>query len=194
MSKLTRTIIRDLLFHWLHGYSIDRIGFLTPEEQIKEMRRLDATAQVRGAAKLRHQRRLAWLHRGSLVGIFAISLTIGVFYATLITYSFIHPAPVIAQQSPTGSPDRKFHSKVCPTLDGKPFCDLSENDKPRLGKKVKHMKATCADTGKVDGPEGCEDPSFFVGDGRESLLTETDLDGKLMYPVCHRVYKCKALR
>ena len=86
------------------------------------------------------------------------------------------------------------HSKVCPTLDGKPFCDLSENDKSLLGKKVKHVKATCTDTGKVDGPEGCQDPSFFVGDGRESLLTETDLDGKLLYPVCHKVYKCKALR
>lgn len=188
------SIIHRLIFRLQHGYSIDKIGFLSREEQIKEMRRLETTAHKRQAAQLRYQRRQAWLHQGSLIGVFGISLTIVVFYATLIVYSFMHPTPVIAQQVSTGSPDRKFHSKVCPTLDGKPMCDLSENDKSLLGKKVKHVKATCTDTGKVDGPDGCFDPSFFVGDGRESLLTETDLDGNLMYPVCHKVYKCKALR
>jgi len=193
-DRLPHSIIHRLIFRLQHGYSIDKIGFLSREEQIKEMRRLETTAHKRQAAQLRYQRRQAWLHQGSLIGVFGISLTIVVFYATLIVYSFMHPTPVIAQQVSTGSPDRKFHSKVCPTLDGKPFCDLSENDKSLLGKKVKHVKATCTDTGKMDGPEGCQDPSFFVGDGRESLLTETDLDGKLLYPVCHKVYKCKALR
>ena len=193
-DRPSHSIFTRLLFRWQHGYSIDKIGFLTREEQIKEMRRLDATAHKRQAAQLRYQRRQAWLHQGSLIGVFCISLTIVLFYAGLIVYSFMHPAPVIAQQVSTGSPDRKFHSKVCPTLNGKPFCDLSENDKALLGKKVKHVKASCTDTGKMDGPEGCEPPSFFQGDGRESLLTETDLDGKPIYTVCHAVYKCKALR
>jgi len=101
---------------------------------------------------------------------------------------------VYAQSSPLTKLNPFKHSKVCPTLDGKPFCDLPENGGSLRGVKVKHEKAVCTDTGKIDGPEGCQAPSFFVGDGRESLLTETDLDGKLMYPVCHRVYKCKALR
>ena len=177
-DRPSRSIIHRLIFRLQHGYSIDKIGFLSREEQIKEMRRLEATAHKRQAAQLRYQRRQAWLHQGSLIGVFGISLTIVVLFVTLIVYSFMHPTPVIAQQVSTGSPDRKFHSKVCPTIDGKPFCDLSENDKSLLGKKVKHVKATCTDTGKVDGPEDCQDPSFFVGDGRESLLTETDLDGK----------------
>ena len=193
-DRLPHSIIHRLIFRLQHGYSIDKIGFLSREEQIKEMRRLETTAHKRQAAQLRYQRRQAWLHQGSLIGVFGISLTIVVFYATLIVYSFMHPTPVIAQQVSTGSPDRKFHSKVCPTLDGKPFCDLSENDKSLLGKKVKHVKATCTDTGKVDGPEGCFDPSFFQGEGRESLLQETDSDGKPIYTVCHPVYKCKALR
>jgi hypothetical protein len=193
-DRPSRSIFTRLLFRWQHGYSIDKIGFLTREEQIKEMRRLDATAHKRQAAQLRYQRRQAWLHQGSLIGVLCINLTIVLFYGGLIVYSFFHPAPVIAQQVSSGSPDRKFHSKLCPTLDGKPFCDLSENDKALLGKKVKHVKASCTDTGKMDGPEGCEPPSFFQGDGRESLLTETDLDGKPIYTVCHAVYKCKALR
>jgi hypothetical protein len=81
--------------------------------------------------------------------------------------------------------------KVCPTLGGKPFCDMPESAKQAFAKKPKTKKLTCIDTGKVDGPEDCEDPSFFVGEGRESLLTETDLDGNLIYSVCHKVYKCK---
>ena len=193
-DRPSRSIFTRLLFRWQHGYSIDKIGFLSREEQIKEMRRLKATAHKRQAAQLRYQRRQAWLHQGSLIGVFCIGLTIVLVYGGLIVYSFIHPAPVIAQQVSTGSPDRKFHSNVCPTLDGKPFCDLSENDKSLLRKKVKHVKASCTDTGKIDGPEGCQPASFFEGEGRESLLQETDLDGKPLYTVCHTVYKCKALR
>ena len=72
--------------------------------------------------------------------------------------TFIQPTRERSPQAAT-NPVAKLnpfkHSKVCPTLDGKPFCDLSENDKSLLGKKVKHVKATCTDTGKVDGPEGC---------------------------------------
>ena len=117
--------------------------------------------------------------------------------AVLVFGSHLSSPPVNVAHAAT-NPIAKLnpfkHSKVCPTLDGKPFCDLSENDKSLLGKKVKHVKASCTDTGKVDGPEGCQPASFFEGEGRESLLQETDLDGKPLYTVCHTVYKCKALR
>ena len=78
------SIIHRLIFRLQHGYSIDKIGFLSREEQIKEMRRLETTAHKRQAAQLRYQRRQAWLHQGSLIGVFGISLTIVVLYATLI--------------------------------------------------------------------------------------------------------------
>jgi len=46
----------------------------------------------------------------------------------------------------------------------------------------------------MDGPIGCQDPSFFQGEGRESLLNELDSDGNPIYSVCHPVIKCSKLK
>lgn len=193
-SRPPVSLFTRLLFHFKHGYSIDKIGFLSREEQLKESYRLESTAHERQLAKIRFIRRQARLHRGSLFGIFAIGLFALLLFALLILYTLLCPSPVVAQSGVTLTPDIFHGKKGCPTLNGKPMCNLNENDRSLSPKPPKHGKLICVETDKFEGPEGCMPPSFFVDSDGKPRDTGTDSEGVPLYPVCHHVLKCRPLR
>jgi hypothetical protein len=82
-------------------------------------------------------------------------------------------------------------TKNCPTLGGKPICDLSESAKKASTKKPKADKMACQMTDKVEQIDGCMAPSFYSGMASTGSTPADIEDAKALYGVCKLVIKCK---
>jgi len=179
-SRPPMNVFSRIAFKAKHGYSVDKIGFLTPEEQIREMKRLDASTRKRHAAKARSIKRQRWSERGSMCGAFVLAVIVLVGYAALIGYGIAHPEAAEAQTAPPAGGDTHHAAGKCGILFGKPACAGREHETSRQPKKPKVTHLVCSDQLYSIGPAGCSD----IDEG-------TDTDGQPIAPRCKLVMKCK---
>ncbi len=173
-------IIRRIAFKAMHGYSVDKIGFLTPEEQIREMKRLHASAHKRRAAKDRSIKRKQRAERGSICGVFVLTVIVLLGFGALIGYGIAHPEAAEAQTAPPAGGDTHHTAGKCAILFGKPICPGHETSPTTRAKKQKLTHLVCSDQLYFIGPPGCSE--FDEG---------TDTDGQPLAPRCKAVMKCK---
>lgn len=123
MFKYPRNPLSSIRFRLQTGFWPSQLGHLDPYQQCELQERLGYRARERQLAKIRFNKRQAFIHRGSVTCMLVLPVFAALAYTLLITYSITHPEAAIAQTTSTTATASNDTAGRCAILNGKQVCD-----------------------------------------------------------------------